>query len=306
MRWFLLFLVGGMPALAFGEDPDELLGENQEVPVLGEERSDFLLPGRERRMGRRQAVSEEYPELSLKLENPLARILVVPLRFEYQDGPGSGDNGDQFAIRLAPRVPFVLNENWHIISRSSIEWVSKRRLSGDGGVEGLTDLAQSFFLSPDRSLGWDVYWGVGPSFILPTATNSELGSDLVSVGPSFGLFRQTRPWTAGLILNHLNSVAGSSSLGSINLSGINPLIGYTTKLSTTYSIGGSFLYDWRSDQWAGPLEVSVSQLTLIRKRPVQWRLGVQYHIFSEPNAPDWGAFFQVTLPLRSPRWGSRD
>ncbi|MEP4079684.1 hypothetical protein [Haloferula sp.] len=264
----------------------------------------LLLPGRERRLERREAASEEFPELSLKLQNPLARILVIPTAMEYKKGSGPLGTGESFAIRVAPRVPFVINDEWHMLSKSDLAWVSQKDVIGNTSQEGLTDLVQTFFFSPDRSLGWDLYWGVGPSFVIPTATDSLIGSEKLSLGPSIGIFRQERPWTVGLILNHIWSVAGSSSAQSLNASRLEPIIGYTTERSTFFSLGAKLGYDWSGHHWSGPLEFRLSQLTLIAGKPVQWGLGLQYFVFSEPNAPEWGALFQVTFPIDSPRRGS--
>ena len=264
-----------------------------------------LLSGRERRLERRETATDEYPDLSLRLENPLARILVIPTSVEYKNGSGALGRGESFAIRLAPRVPFVINEEWHVLSKSDLAWVSQKDVIGNSRQEGLTDLVQTFFFSPDRSLGWDLYWGVGPTFVIPTATNHLLGTDKLSVGPSFGIFRQSKPWTVGVILNHIWSVAGPSDASSINASRIEPLLGYTTERSTTFSLSAELSFDWTAYQWSGPLEFRVSQLTLIADHPVQWGLGFRYHALSEPNAPKWGAVFQVSFPIESPRWGSQ-
>jgi hypothetical protein len=261
--------------------------------------------GRQRRQERRQEAAEEYPDLSLRIVNPLARILTLPTTLESREGAGPTGDGRSFAIRMAPRIPFVLNEDWHLISRIDVAWVSQENVAGTGRQEGLTDLGLTMFLSPDRSLGWDTYWGLGPAIVVPTATGDFLGAEKFSVGPSFAFFRQKAPWTAGIQFTHLWSVAGTEGARAVNVSVIRPLISYTAPTATTIALGAEFRHDWQRDVWVGPLELSLRQLTMIRGQPVHWSLGFQYFVLADDHSPEWGVLFRVTLPIESPRWGRR-
>jgi hypothetical protein len=252
--------------------------------------------GHERRQERRQKAREEYPELQQRLQNPLARILSVPVRVEYFDGAGVEGDGQSMTIRVAPRIPITLSESWHLISKTDIAWKRQKNVFDESEQEGITDLAQTFFFSPERSLGWGVYWGVGPTFIIPTATNDLLGSDKLSLGPSLAVFKQTERWIAGLICSHVWSVSGSGK-SDVNGTRIEPLITYTAPTATSIGLGAEINYNWESDAWLIPLELSVSQLTILWGEPVQWTLGGQYFAKDDGHAPEWGAFFQVTIPL---------
>ena len=225
--------------------------------------------GMERRQERRRAATEQYPDLSWRLQNPLARILVLPTSAEYRKGGGPFGEGEVFSIRFAPRVPFVLNEDWHVISKTDLAWVSQDEIAV-GEQEGLSDLIQTFFFSPDRSIAWDLYWGAGPSFVLPTASDDFLGTEKFSMGPTFAVFRQREDWTAGLTLSHVWSVAGPDGVPDVSLSRVEPVVAYTAPTSTTIALGAELTYDWENEIWRGPLTFRVSQLTLIRERPIQW------------------------------------
>ena len=263
-------------------------------------------PGRERRKERRQASAELYPELSLNLENPLARILVLPTSAEFQKGAGADGSGESFAIRVAPRVPFVLNEDWHLISKTDVAWVWQDDVAGPGQQDGLSDLVQTFFLSPERSLDWDVHWGIGPSFIIPTATHDSLGTRKFSIGPSLSIFRQRDEWTTSLTLNHSWSVAGSDSAPHVSLTTIRPVLAYIAPSSTTIALGADLSYDWNNEVWRGPVSLRLSQLTILGKRPIQWGIGFEYFpMDDDPNEADWGALFQISVPFEAPDWGRR-
>ena len=256
-------------------------------------------PGRERRMERRAAATEEYPELSQDLQNPLARILVLPTAFEYADGGGMAGKGEVFTMRFGPRIPFRVNDQWHLLSKSELTYVWQKDVIEGTSQEGFGDLIQTFFFSPDRSLAWDVYWGLGPTFAFPTASRDALGSDKFSIGPSFGFFRQRDQLTTGVILNHLWSVSGSSNAANVNASRLEPLVAYTFPTSTTISLGGEFTYNWEDDRWRGPLELRLTQLTLVKERPIQWGVGFRTYPFGQKGEADWGVLFQLTFPFDS-------
>ena len=261
--------------------------------------------GQQRRQDRRQEAAEEYPNLSLRILNPLARILMLPTSVEYKEGAGPSGDGQSFAIRMAPRVPFVLNEDWTLISKFDIAWVTQEDVVGTGRQEGLSDLSLTLTFSPNRSLGWGTYWGVGPAFVVPTATDDFLGAEKFSAGPSFSLYKQSAPWTAGFQLAQLWSVAGTGGTPDVNVGVIRAMVAYTAPTATTIALAAEFRHDWERDAWVGPIDLSIRQLTLIRDHPVHWSLAAQYFVLADGNVPEWGVLFRVSVPIQSPGWGRR-
>jgi hypothetical protein len=71
----------------------------------------------------------------------------------------------------------------------------------------------TFFLSPAKPK--KLIWGVGPTFLLPTATDDVLGQKKWSVGPSIVLLTQPGHWTLGALINNVWSFAGSGNSPSV-------------------------------------------------------------------------------------------
>jgi hypothetical protein len=71
----------------------------------------------------------------------------------------------------------------------------------DGGRSpfGLGDLNPTFFLSPAKP--GKLIWGVGPTFTLPTATDSLLGTSKWSMGPAAVALSMPGPWVFGALAN---------------------------------------------------------------------------------------------------------
>ena len=65
------------------------------------------------------------------------------------------------------------------------------------GSFGLGDLNPSVFLTPANP--GKLIWGVGPTFVFPTATDPSLGQGKSSIGPSFVVLAQPGHWTMGAL-----------------------------------------------------------------------------------------------------------
>lgn len=252
---------------------------------------------------RRQQAQKIYPELSQKIENPLARILIFPLNFNYEKGGGPDSDGERYATNFAPRIPFTIMEDWHILSKSEISWVHQKDTTGFSGTqEGWSDMIQTFFVTPRRSIGWDSYWGIGPTFVMPTASEDGLGSDQYSAGPSIAVFRQKGGLTKGILVNHVWSYTGEDDAEDVSVTLMEPTLSYTTKRGTSMRLKAEFRHDWERNQWNAPLQIGIGQLTLIRNQPIKIGIGYNHFILDEGNSADWGVEFQISVPIKSPRW----
>src|SRR5499433_362997 len=97
-------------------------------------------------------------QLSKEIENPVTRRITLPLRYEadFLDGPYKATK-DTFEIDQAV-VPFRLNEDWALITRTKlpVESVPPKKL-GESWAFGLSNGYTTFFLSPEHGEGF--YWG---------------------------------------------------------------------------------------------------------------------------------------------------
>jgi hypothetical protein len=145
------------------------------------------------------AAATNAEELRKQSQNPIASLISVPLQENFNFGIGSADR-TQNVINIQPVIPFSISEHWNLITR----WItpiiyqpipvpqSEGATVQTTGVYGLGDLNPSFFFSPKKS---KVTWGVGPTFILPTATNTTyLGQGKFSMGPSVVALVQPSHW----------------------------------------------------------------------------------------------------------------
>ena len=195
---------------------------------------------------------------------------------------------------MQPVIPISINEEWNLISRTILPIVNvEGTLPGGVGDEfGLGDTVQSFFFSPKTS---DPIWGVGPVFLIPTATDELLGAEKWGVGPTGVVLKQSGPWTYGALANHLWDVAGDDSRGEINATFFQPFVSYTTPQATTFSANVESTYDWNGRQWSVPVNFTISQLLTIGNQPIQVFGGARYYAEKPSGGPEWGVRFGVTF-----------
>lgn len=240
------------------------------------------------------SLSAQEEDLAKKLANPISDLISVPIQSNYDFGIGAGD-GTRWATNIQPVIPFDLNENWNLITRTILPIIDQEGFAaaGDGlDASGLGDVVQSFFFSPKAS---SPIWGVGPVLLIPTATDSLLGSEKFGIGPTAVVLKQDGPWTYGALANHIWDVAGDDGRNSINATFLQPFISYITPTKTTFSLNAESTYDWQANQWTVPLNFVVSQLMKIGDQPVQAFVGARYYAEKPANGPEWGLRMGLTF-----------
>ena len=57
-------------------------------------------------------------DLAQELSNPLADLMTIPIQMNYDRGIGPSDDGWKLQTNIQPVIPFHLNEDWNLISRT--------------------------------------------------------------------------------------------------------------------------------------------------------------------------------------------
>jgi len=238
---------------------------------------------------------EDATDLAKKLSNPVADLISVPFQLNYNQGYGDG-SGEQTYLNIQPVIPISISRNWNVISRTILPIVSQDGvIPGEGSQFGFGATTQSFFFSPKQPTSFGLIWGVGPVFLIPTATD-HIATDQWGAGVTGVALRQTGPWTVGALANHIWSITGEEEDGDISSTFLQPFLSYTTPRATSFTLNTESTYDWEHAEWSVPINAVVAQVMKIGGRPVQFGLGARYWLNSPEGGPDgWGARAQVTL-----------
>ena len=232
-------------------------------------------------------------ELVKETLNPIASLTSVPFQNNWDFGIGPSD-AMKYTLNFQPVIPFTLNDDWNLISRTILPTIYlESTASGVSSKFGLGDTVQSLFLSPKEAPGGWIM-GAGPVLLLPTATDSALGSGQWGAGPTAVVLRQDKGFTYGILANHIWSYAGWGN-ENVNTTYLQPFVGYTTKNFTTFMVNTESTYDWQGRQWSVPMNFMLTQLLKVGKQPISLQLGYRYYADGPKGGPDWGLRFAVTF-----------
>lgn len=235
-------------------------------------------------------------DLAQQLSNPVANLISFPIQENIDLGIGPDGDGWRSTTNVQPVIPISVGEDWNLISRTIVPVIYQEGVTARNQNQfGLGDVVQSAFFSPKEVGESGIIWGVGPAFLLPTATDSALGGKKWGVGPTAVMLKQSGPITVGLLANQIWSVAGSDNRPDVSQAFIQPFLSYVTPTATTFSVNAESTYNWKAEQWSVPVNVTVTQLTKLGDQPVSMGLGGRYNVEKPEGAADWGQRFILTF-----------
>ncbi len=235
--------------------------------------------------------------LAKQLANPIAALISVPMQFNHERGffHTSGNDSNKWTLNVQPVVPFSLNNDWNLISRTIVPLIRTDNLPLGHGVDGgVGDIVQSVFFSPKATTesGW--VWGAGPVFLVPTG--SDVSANTWGVGPTAVALKQSGPLTYGALANHLWSTGGDAD---ISQSFVQPFFTYTTPSSLSTTLMTESTYNWKAtagNEWTVPIYLMVTKVGKIGRQMVSYGGGVKYYAESPDGGPQgWGLRLVFTL-----------
>jgi len=232
--------------------------------------------------------------LEKDVQNPVASLTLVPFQnsSNFDAGPF---NRTQNVLDIQPVIPVNLTNDWKVIARivQPVTWQPYTN-QNTGGEYGFGDMAPDFFFSP-RHPG-KLMWGVGPAFVIPTATNNVLGQGKLSMGPSAVVLVQPGKWTVVNLVNNVWSVAGSGSRPSVNQMLDQYFI--TRNLNKGWYVTSAPIItaNWnasRGNVWTVPFGGGFGRVQKLGNQPVNWKV----EFFGNAVHPQGGSSWTMRLTL---------
>lgn len=238
-------------------------------------------------------------ELAKKLANPISDLVSVPFQFNWEQNVGTSE-ATRFILNVQPVMPFALNQDWNLIARVIVPFVSQPALV-DGGEAafGVSDILASFFFSPSKP---GLTWGVGPAINLPSTSVPSLGTEKWSAGPTVVVLKQSGKMTYGTLWNQIWSFSGNSDRADVNQMFLQPFFAYQTTRTVTVTLQSETTANWEVDEnrWTVPINVIVAKLSSFGTFPASYQLGFGGFVAHPDIGPSWkirGAVV-ILLPRR--------
>ncbi len=238
---------------------------------------------------------EEAEKLRKAAQNPVASLISVPIQENWNFGI-QPQGRVQNVMNLQPVIPLSLGQKWNLITR----WITPVvfqpvPMSDKQGVYGLGDLNPSFFISPKVS---KVIWGVGPAFVLPTATNTAyLGQGKFSMGPSAVVLVQPGKWTLGFLVNNVFSVAGHRDRADVNQMLFQYFINYNLKRGYYITFQPMMTFNWEAaqDKAVVPFGGGMGRIMKLGPQPVNINFQLYGNAIHPPGQSNLKFVAQITF-----------
>jgi hypothetical protein len=245
------------------------------------------------------AQSTDSRDLAKKLSNPVASLVSVPLQYNYDEGLGALEEGSKSTLNVQPVIPFELNDEWNLISRTIIPYINQKDVTGPGQSQsGFGDVVQSFFFSPKTPTSGGWIWGAGPVIYIPTGSDN-FSADQWGLGLTGVALKQENGWTYGALANHIWGINPDDGKDAISATFVQPFVSYTTPDAWTFALNTESTYDWNSEQWSVPVNVTASKLLTLGRQPISIGGGLRYWVDGPEGGPE-GLAYRLSLTFLFP------
>ena len=264
------------------------------------------------------AIAEDSAtELGKKLSDPLSNVWALFTEIDYNWSEGDFTNGQWRtgqSVVFQPIMPFSLTKDLKLTMRPTIPAIRTdipvgRRYNTvpidaeteiifpDGSAafddhSGIGDTTLPMILFPESKPGQRWGFGGGPTFIFPTATEDELGTDTWQAGPAGVVTYKGDNFSAGFLASNWwnfaerDNDAEDTSHGAL-------LYWYWYSLPNAWQIGlgPTITYNDKAEsdnKWNVPIGLSVAKMTKIGGVPVKFQFGVEKSVIrQEDYGKDW-------------------
>jgi hypothetical protein len=254
-----------------------------------------------------QSEDDSLAEVGAKLANPVSDVWALFTEFDlfFSDGDlnrGSSKVGGRMIFQ--PVLPFPLygrgDNAWKLITRPIIPVLFSqsvpRGFDDFTNLGGLGDTQLPMLVSPPSG-NWLL--GLGPTWLLPSATREEFGQQQWGVGPAAVIGYHTKDWVGGVFPQYTFGIGGWNGQDTPDASYLSLLYFFAYNLPDAWQIGfnPTISYDRNApsgNQWNVPVGLFVAKTTKIGNMPVKFQLGVEYSVVSQPA---FGQQAQVKLNI---------
>jgi hypothetical protein len=282
--------------------------------------------------------ADEQAKIAKALANPLSYLWLLFMQNDtkWYDGDLLDSLNEDAKVMnttlLQPVLSMQLTEEWKTIFRPVFQIHSFDTVGNVDISTGTVPEVTGVEFDRKWGLGDTILWtafsnqyeppfvfGFGPTIMLPTATDDQLGTGKWSAGPMALAFSITDNWILGGVLQHWWSFAGEddfyidTSLGpvnvdrsDVNLTDFQYVIRYRYSNSTNIGIGPNIQYNWETDELSLPVGMGFDTLVKIGKLPVKVGAELYYYVVQDDDfGPQWQLrlFFVPVVP--APDWSRK-
>lgn len=230
-------------------------------------------------------------ELARAAQNPVAAMISLPLQnnTDFDFGPREKTLN---TTNIQPVLPFELNENWNLITRTVMPVISQPGLQpGQDRETGIGDTTFTAFLSP-RNAG-SLIWGAGPVVLLPTNTDDRLGPDEWGAGPSVVVLTMPGRWVVGSLLSNVWDIDGDTQINTLTWQ---YFVNYNFRGGWYLTSSPIMTANWEAEsgeEWTVPVGGGFGRIFRIGNQPLNASFQYFHNLEHPENTGDWSIRAQL-------------
>ncbi len=238
-------------------------------------------------------------ELQKMARNPFANIIKVTVTPDlyFDAGPHHRTGSD---LQFQGLIPVQISERWLLVARvvSTPAYFLPNVTRETGGSFGAGDTFATCFFTPAK-VG-RLTAGVGPAVLMPTATQSILGSGRWGLGPAVAAQIQPEWGSALILVQNVWSLPGATLRDPVEQMQVLLSFSYNLPHAWYLMTSPTVAADWRQltrERWLVPLGGGAGRTFKLGRQPLDANLALYRNVVrpSGQGSPTWQLSLQMTL-----------
>ena len=234
-----------------------------------------------------EAPADDAAELAKKLNNPVASLISVPIEYNLDSKIGPSETGETWTVKFTPVVPFELNDNWNLITRTIFSYVDTDIPDYGVNETGISDIVEVMYFSPKAPTASGIIWGAGPLILMDTATDDAIGAGKWGTGPAGVILKQQGQWSVGMLAHYLTDIGGGGSdRTDVEQLFFQPFLSYNITPQLSWTAQTEYTRNLENNTSNGYFIFSVNKTMRVGKQLLQGRVGVRHWYEQAEFGPD--------------------
>jgi hypothetical protein len=138
-------------------------------------------------------------------------------------------------------------------------------------------------------------FGVGPTFVFPTATDRRTGQGKWQIGPAAGAAVFSKRWMAGVIFQNPLSFTGDQDRYYANSMILQPFVTYQLGQGWFIRSQPQMLFDWRTEDKIFPIDLGIGRTFRIGKQDINCFVQPFWNFATDGHPPQYGVTAGISL-----------
>lgn len=235
---------------------------------------------------------DKAKKLAEDSQNPISSLISFPFQLNLAGAMGNFQRSETI-LNIQPVIPIPLTKSWTLVPRliTPIEGIPDIT-QPQGSTWGIGDFNPQIYIVVQLPLGFTV--GLGPTIVIPTATDSVLGSGKLSIGPSAVAVWIGHHIVAGVLINNAWSVAGDPARSNVNSFFLEPFFNYNLPKHTYLVTSPEITGNWVNNTWVVPVGGGAGAILKLGL-PANVQLQAFWNALAPQGSPTWVVKFTITF-----------